>query len=163
MCDLLGVGFTVSKGEPKTKGEGLPLTLSAPTERRACLAAKKLKELVAAKRVHARVTHFISLPMSCPEIVDRYGVYRHMVKTSGYKTIDDTLFISQQRLHITLLVLRLFDSSEEQAAAQALRDAAHDIYDAVDTRCLLLHLKGNSCFSDDPSDVAVVFAPLYSR
>lgn len=148
---------------PAERGGEVGVPLWGPTEKRVCLAVRKAQQLMAKMRSSAPVTHFISLPLATPDVISRFEVYKHLVLASGYQTIDETLFISKEKLHITLLVVRLLSATEVQAAADALKAASADIYDAVGTRTLRLHMKGNSCFSDDPSSVAVVFAPLYSR
>ncbi|KAL8450892.1 hypothetical protein Emag_002998 [Eimeria magna] len=142
--------------------EAVVVRLRGPSERRVCLAVKKTQELLVGLRARCPVTHFISLPLNTSETASRFEVYRHLVLASKYKTIDETLFIPKEKLHVTLLVLRLLSKAEVEAAAAVLKAASSDIYDAVGTQTLRLHLKGNSCFSDDPSAVKVVFAPLYS-
>ena len=159
----LGVSYSRPQKVAATRGHEMLLSLWGPTEKRVCLAKKKAEELAAKQRRFLPVSHFISLPLSTPEVKSRFEVYRHLVLASNYPTIDESLFVSKDKLHITLLVLRLLNAAEVQAAAQVLKAAAADIYDAVATRTVLLHVKGNNCFTDDPSDVSVVFAPLYSR
>ncbi|OEH79535.1 kh domain-containing protein [Cyclospora cayetanensis] len=162
-ASLDAIGARVGRGKMLAgRREEVVLPIWGSTERRVCLAVQKTQRLMTQMRCSARVTHFVSLPLSLPDMIARFEVYRHLVMASGYKTIDETLFINQEKLHITLLVLRLLTPAEVAAAAEALKSASAEIYDAVGTRTLRLHLKGNSCFSDDPSAVSVVFAPLYS-
>ncbi|CDJ37719.1 KH domain-containing protein, putative [Eimeria tenella] len=147
---------------PRGRTGDVVLPLRCCTQRRVCLAVRKVQQLVASKRSSLPVTHFVSLPLATPELQARFEVYKHLMLASKYPGIDESFFISKHKLHITLLVLRLLTPAEIKAAEAAVKAAAADLYDAVGTRTLLLHLKGNSCFSDDPSAVSVIFAPLYS-
>ncbi|KAL8443930.1 hypothetical protein Emed_006473 [Eimeria media] len=158
----LNVSAEPQKKKETLEEEAVTVRLWGPSERRVCLALKKTQELLVGLRASCPVTHFISLPLNTSETASRFEVYRHLVLASKYKTIDETLFIQKEKLHVTLLVLRLLSKAEVEAAAAVLKAASPDIYDAVGTQTLRLHLKGNSCFSDDPSAVKVVFAPLYS-
>ncbi|KAL8439890.1 hypothetical protein Efla_006509 [Eimeria flavescens] len=162
LLDALGVR-TEAKSTRVSANEGVvTVPLWGPTEKRVCLAVKKTRGLLAQLRASCPVTHFISLPLNTSDTIARFEVYRHLVLASKYRTVDETLFIQKEKLHVTLLVLRLLSEAEVAAAAAVLKAASPDIYDAVGTQTLRLHVKGNSCFSDDPSAVKVVFAPLYS-
>ncbi|KAL8272542.1 hypothetical protein Esti_003541 [Eimeria stiedai] len=158
----LGVSGEPQRTQETVEDEAVAVRLWGPSERRVCLALKKTQELLVGLRASCPVTHFISLPLNTSDTASRFEVYRHLVLASNYKTIDETLFIQKEKLHVTLLVLRLLSEAEVEAAAAVLKAASPDIYDAVGTQTLRLHLKGNSCFSDDPSAVKVVYAPLYS-
>ncbi|KAL8435765.1 hypothetical protein ACSSS7_002247 [Eimeria intestinalis] len=162
MLAALDVSAEPQRPQEAGEDEAVTVRLTGPSERRVCLALRRTQELLVGLRASCPVTHFISLPLNTVDTTSRFEVYRHLVLASNYKTMDESLFIQKEKLHVTLLVLRLLSKAEVEAAAAVLKAASPDIYDAVGTQTLRLHLKGNSCFSDDPSAVKVVFAPLYS-
>lgn len=146
---------------PGREGDEL-VSVRGSSDRRVCVVIKQLKSLFQRERLRKHFTHFVSLPLADSQRQGRFNVYKHMVSASG--GIDERLFVDGRKLHITLLLLRLLSPAEGRDAAAILRDASAEIYDAVGTQTLLVHLKGNAAFSEgDASTASVVYAPLYSR
>ncbi|PHJ26058.1 akap7 2 5 rna ligase-like domain protein [Cystoisospora suis] len=130
-------------------------------DRDAVISAKVEVEFILEEILsNMRYTHFVCLPMTDPKLLDRFEIFRSQLKTS-FPDLDDTLFISPRRLHFTILLLKLPTKQDEEECKRVLESLSPAVYDAVDTRTMLLHLKGLFIMNDDPKAAHVVYTTQY--
>lgn len=106
-------------------------------------------------------THFISLPLTDPRFQDRYNIFKTQV-LAAYPGFDEALFAKPEGLHITVLLLRVITEEQDTRCREVLDNLSREVYDAVDTRSLVLHLKGLDLMNDDSSAATVIFTTQYT-
>jgi len=80
------------------------------------------------KKIH--YTHFLSIPLNKKEIMDNYNSFKNDVLEKYDKTaynIDESLFQTPSKLHLTIGMLKLLDDNEKKQAIDALMDCKEKI------------------------------------
>ncbi|KEP66869.1 UNVERIFIED_CONTAM: hypothetical protein HHA_271250 [Hammondia hammondi] len=132
------------------------------SHRDSLLSVKAEIEILLEQRKPARrYTHFICIPLIDPRLGERFNIFKAQL-TAAYPDLDDALFAQPNRLHFTILMLHLPTRDSEERCQQLLESIGPQIYDAVDTRSMRLHLKGLEIMNDDPSATHVVYTTQYS-
>eukprot|EP00920_Eleutheroschizon_duboscqi_P021024 GHVT01049571.1.p1 GENE.GHVT01049571.1~~GHVT01049571.1.p1 ORF type:complete len:448 (+),score=48.21 GHVT01049571.1:3503-4846(+) len=157
-----------STGRNKDVREAVDTTtvqLEGQNARELVTASGEIRTFLDSHRDRLPVTHMISIPMvSNNEPVEGQGDFakrftdlKQQILAKNYPTIDESLFINAAKAHMTIVVLRLLSVQETERCVLAMQEASSAIYDAVGTRCLVLHLKGLHAMTDDPSATDVVY------
>lgn len=101
------------------------------TSRRSIISARnRIDLLVESSRKKVQFTHFLSIPLTDKNIIDAFREFKNDVihKTGkGARRVNEKIFQNEERLHLTLDVLKLMDENERQAAAKKLIDCKKDI------------------------------------
>ncbi|XP_014478832.1 PREDICTED: activating signal cointegrator 1 complex subunit 1 isoform X2 [Dinoponera quadriceps] len=150
---------------PKKKDQDENIVITAQ-DRKAIVSAKhRIDLLVEASKKKIRFTHFLSIPLNTEEIIEKYYSFKNNVLENYGKTaynIDESLFQTSSKLHLTIGVLKLFDDKEKEQAVNALMHCKENIIDPILEKAgpLNIHLRGVACMNDDPTEVKVLFAQV---
>ncbi|CBZ53780.1 hypothetical protein NCLIV_035610 [Neospora caninum Liverpool] len=151
--------FHVSIQMPSANEEEVTIQGS---QRDSLLSVKAEIELLLEQQKPARrYSHFICIPLTDPRLGERFNIFKAQLK-AAYPDLDEALFAQPNRLHFTILMLNLPTKESEETCRHFLESLGPRIYDAVDTRCMRLHLKGLEILNDDPSSAHVVYTTQYS-
>ncbi|XP_070051853.1 uncharacterized protein [Nicotiana tomentosiformis] len=122
-------------------------------------------------------SHFVSLPLAIyPELVNKLINFQSSVlgitevsksPTSESKAsellelgIEKSIFINPKTFHLTVLMLKLWNKDDFEAAAQVLRSVSPKVLDALESRPVSIRLKGLECMRGSPAKAYVVYAPV---
>lgn len=86
--------------------------------------------LIEASKKKIRYTHFLSIPLNKEEIINKYISFKNDILEKYSKTaynIDESLFQTPAKLHLTIGMLKLFDNYEKQHAFEALEDCKEHV------------------------------------
>ncbi|OTF79611.1 activating signal cointegrator 1 complex subunit 1-like protein, partial [Euroglyphus maynei] len=131
-------------------------------------AFRRIRDLEQSFRLKQLLTHFISIPISFePEIKKRFLDFKTAIlsdpKLSITKSIDESVFQSEHRLHLTLSILYLGDLYEQKKASKYLENF-HQTYLEPFLKehqsPIMLHVKGIDIMNDDPSEANVLYAKV---
>ncbi|CEM08630.1 unnamed protein product [Vitrella brassicaformis CCMP3155] len=134
-----------------------PVVITAPMKESVLSAKAEVEIIIEREMDRLPYTHFISLPLTGGDVVSRVEKWQQDAMRRGYRSIDGSLFMPARRLHFTVCMLRLHTQAQVDKCAQLLQSLSKDIYDAVNTRTVLVRLKGLFILNDDPSSVDVVY------
>jgi activating signal cointegrator complex subunit 1 len=73
-------------------------------------------------------THFLSLPLNDATLQNNVNQLSTEISEKGF---DSSLFISNQQLHLTVVMLKLYNEDLKQKAIQLLEKYAPAIYDLL--------------------------------
>ena len=132
-------------------------------------AFKRIRDLEHSSRLKQSLTHFISIPLSFePEIKKQFLNFKTAIlsdpKLSITKSIDESVFQSEHRLHLTLRILYLGDSYEKKKAMKYLDNFYQSYLQPflVEHQSpIILQMKGIDIMNDDPSEANVVYAKVF--
>lgn len=100
-------------------------------DRKAIVSARhRIDLLVEASRKKIRYTHFVSIPLNTKEIIDKYNSFKNDILEKYDKAtynIDESLFQTSSKLHLTIGMLKLLDDNEKEQAVNALRNCKENI------------------------------------
>ncbi|XP_019868874.2 activating signal cointegrator 1 complex subunit 1 [Aethina tumida] len=147
---------------PKTNETG-DVKIIGNNERTVASARSQVALVVLTKREKLPVTHFISIPMTSPEIQKNFEKFRDEI-LNGPKTrgIVPSVFQSPANLHLTLTMLMLLDEKEIEEARQTLKicqqETIHKLFPRGQEHTIVV--KGVEIMNDDPSDVHVLYGKI---
>lgn len=100
-------------------------------ERKAIVSARnRIDLLIEALKKKMRCTHFLSIPLNKKGIIDKYISFKNDILKKYNKTthnIDEFLFQTPSKLHLTIGMLKLFDDNEKKSAVDALTNCKENV------------------------------------
>jgi len=109
-------------------------------------------------------THFLCLPLNYDEIMTNVTKFQGEIIQESEKNpiegFDASIILPPQQLHLTILMLKLYTKKQIEKVKQILEELKPQIYDTVDTRSLVVNLKGLEIMNDDPSQVDVLYVQI---
>lgn len=148
---------------PKKIGEN-EIVISGPTRSSVASARRRVSLIVMSYRRKHEVTHFISIPMIGSNIKAGFLEFKKQVLETccGARGIEESIFQTAERLHLTLCTLVLVDKVEREAASRTLEECKRDVIDPVlEHKPLKLRLAGIEYMNDDPAEVDVLYAKVH--
>jgi len=121
-------------------------------------AARMVKDIVAEARLKQRPTHFLSIPVNSDFMKQNFNQFKEEVCNLG---VDPEYFTTQEKLHLSLLMLNLGDKEEEDIAKRFLDSAKTEIIDPLLSAITLnIRVKGIASMNNRPNAVHVLYAQM---
>lgn len=92
-------------------------------------AMKELHTVIAEIRSQSKPLQFISIPTISDEIKTNFLEFKDKVVQKQYKGVEESIFQKAEKLHLTITVLSLFNSSEIEEVTQCLQKYKKDVFD----------------------------------
>lgn len=148
---------------PKKLNEN-EIVISGPTRASVASARRRVTLIVMSYRRKHDATHFISIPMVGNNIKAGFIEFKKQVlETCGQaRGIEESIFQTAERLHLTLCTLVLVDKVERDMASRILDECKRDVIDPIlEHTPLKLKLAGIEYMNDDPAEVDVLYARVH--
>lgn len=133
-------------------------------------AYRRIKQLEQASRMKQNFSHFLSIPLSFDtNFKAKFNEFKNLIlsdpKCSKAKCIDESVFQSSDRLHLTVKILYIGDSYERKFAIKHLESFQEKflqkiLLDNNINEPIILHIKGLDIMNDDPSEANVLYAKI---
>ncbi|XP_050361567.1 activating signal cointegrator 1 complex subunit 1 [Nymphalis io] len=123
-------------------------------------AKRRINMIVIASRMKQKSTHFISIPLNLPNIIEQFEHFKDSVLRDCSSTgLEESLFIRAEKLHLTVGVMCLMDNEERLTASKLLTEAREKCIMPLlnDYQPLQIRLKGLSYMNDDPKEINVLY------
>ncbi|XP_078431853.1 uncharacterized protein LOC144703540 isoform X2 [Wolffia australiana] len=105
-------------------------------------------------------SHFVSLPLAIyPELVEKLSDFQN-ASVLPELGIDKSIFIKPKTFHLTVLMLKLWNTERVAAAAEVLQRVSPKVLQALDNRPISIRLKGLECMKGSPVRARVLYAPV---
>ena len=147
------------------RGEDGPIVLHAKSKRSLSSAKQRIEVIMWSNRQKEDITHFICIPLGDKKIQDKVAEFKNdVLRTCGKcEGVDEQLFQSPIKMHITLAVFKLFTEKEQFEASLAIQKAVEVAKAALGSPAKhhQINLKGIACFTDDYSAVNVLYAEVH--
>ena len=121
--------------------------------------------IVANARQKQQFNHLITFPLTFDEFKKRLRCFKEeVVKTcSSDRGINESVFVNQNKVHLTLGILVLMDNKEKNDATTLLQECNRKyVKQLLNGKPLTVHLKGLEYMNDDPSSVDVLYIKVNS-
>jgi len=108
-------------------------------------------------------THFISIPLTASlQISDKLKTFQKQVfeTCADSRGVDPSIFVTAPQFHLTIIMLKLYNSEQKQAAINLLKESEGILYDMVETRSVVLSLRGLEIMNDDASQADILYAKV---
>eukprot|EP00759_Apiculatamorpha_spiralis_P026007 PhF_6_TR29209/c0_g1_i1/m.42735/K18666/ASCC1; activating signal cointegrator complex subunit 1 len=140
------------------------LLIRAPEKHSVCAAKLRIDIIVEEFKDKVAYTHFVSIPLGTiptlqPKLTALIDEMKLYVAACPNSNIESSLFQKPSKLHLTLLMLRLYTEDEKERAAVLMKDIQKwvaDEFSAIDA----VHVHRVNYMNDDPSKVNVLYLEL---
>ena len=146
---------------PRREEDG-PIVIRGPSRRQLLAAKKRIEVIIWSNRPKEAATHFISIPLNVPQLMSGLEEFRSQVwrECSRSEGMNKILFQIPGKMHLTLVMLRLFSSEEEERAVSEIREKLAALKDEFGSLQFPVKLCGVESMNDDPSAVDVLYAKI---
>ncbi len=131
--------------ESEREEEAVPSANNGSRQSRAQIAPLQARE-------EGGYTHFLSIPLNsadCEELRKSFAALKAKVLALKLPNLRDTDFIRPAALHITIGMLSLPTAEHVERARRLLQWCQRSVYDAVDTRSVVVRLEGLDAMGND--------------
>uniref|UniRef100_A0A6P7G2M0 Activating signal cointegrator 1 complex subunit 1-like n=1 Tax=Diabrotica virgifera virgifera TaxID=50390 RepID=A0A6P7G2M0_DIAVI len=138
------------KGNVKIMGE---------QERKVASARTQISLIVNQRKEKLPISHFVSIPMVSDSVKAKILEFKENILKDPARGISDSIFLSSEKLHLTISTLTLLDDEEITTAKKVLRNCYEEIISKAfpKNRTYSIHMKGIEIMNDDPSSVNVLY------
>ncbi|XP_017066603.1 activating signal cointegrator 1 complex subunit 1 [Drosophila eugracilis] len=167
---LIGLkGSTKRRIEEETKAEiyvprqnerSNNVIIKAKQRSQVCAALRQIRHLIVSLRKKMRPTHFLAVALNSGEVQERYVELKKKIMDAKLPGIDEELFISERKIHLTLGVYVLLDDEERQRAINELEVCRSLLADLKTP--LEMKVKGLEIMNDDPSSTRILYGRIES-
>lgn len=144
------------------RGELGPVVVQAATRKHLIAAKKRIEVITWSNRSREPATHFIGIPLNTDVIQNGLEKFRKQVLYECPDTdgMSEALFQSPAKLHLTLVMIRIFNQEEEKRAIKEIHECLSDLRKELGSLQFSIKLSGIECMNDDPSVVDVLYAQV---
>ncbi|XP_031343533.1 activating signal cointegrator 1 complex subunit 1-like isoform X2 [Photinus pyralis] len=124
-------------------------------------ARRTVQSIVAEIRNKQPAAQFISIPVNSEEVQRNFQQFKDAILSAGpIEGVEDSVFQSPLKLHLTICVFVLLSPSEKEEAVKALNDCKTEVLDTFlsSETPLKVHVAGIDCMNDNHSKVNVLYA-----
>lgn len=146
---------------PRRGAEG-PVVIKGHSYHKLTAARKRINVIVWSNRMKEDATHFISIPLNTAAIMGKLEEFKSCVlrDCSRSEGVTDVLFQKPAKLHLTLVMLRLFSSAEVDKAIGVIRESIRTLQSQLSSQTFPVKIVGLDSMSDDPLAVNVLYAKV---
>ncbi|XP_076756573.1 uncharacterized protein LOC143426806 [Xylocopa sonorina] len=131
-------------------------------------ARRRINLLIEASRKKLECTHFLSIPLNEGHIIMKFNMFKNEVLTNSGKMsrgVDERIFQTPSKLHITIGVLTLVDDTERNQAIEALNYCKDYIVKPIIEKHgqIPIHIQGTEIMNDDPCESNVLYAKILDK
>ncbi|EDV36343.1 uncharacterized protein Dana_GF12010 [Drosophila ananassae] len=143
---------------PRQNEKSNEVIIRAKERSQVCAAMRRIRHITASLRQKMKPTHFLAVALNSGEVKDNFIELKKKILEADLPGIDETLFISESSIHLTLGVYVLLDDAERKRALEELetcRSLLENLVTPFD-----LKMKGLEIMNDDPSATRVLYASV---
>lgn len=140
------------------------ITIKGEQRANVIAAKSKIDAIIKRGRFKQSMTHFVSLPMVNPIVIDNYLAFKKIVldECGQCRGITELLFQDQFRLHLTITCFVLCNAAEIKRAIKLMEQCENTIIKPMNLKSLDVLVSGLDYMNDDPSEVNVLYAKVES-
>ncbi|XP_046446258.1 activating signal cointegrator 1 complex subunit 1-like [Daphnia pulex] len=139
------------------KGQSGDVAITGMNPKDVTSAFVRISLIVSNARKRMPFTHFVSIPLTTPEIKTRFLQFKNDVLRFSRGAIEDDLFQNPDKLHLTIGTLVLLTNNDRIQAAQSLQNCKSRIRDIIGSAPIEIEIRGVEYMNDDPSKVDVLY------
>lgn len=143
-------------------GETGKIVITGPTERSVASAWSRVNMIVLQNRDNKQITHFVSIPVVSEEIWKNFDDFKQkIVSGPPLRGVDETVFQTPGKLHLTIAPLVLLDDKEIEIAVEALHNYKNTLSELfLNSGPIKIVLEGLEIMNDDPTAVDVLYGKV---
>nr|CAH0100675.1 unnamed protein product [Daphnia galeata] len=139
------------------KGQSGDVAITGMNAKDVTSAFVRINLIVSNARKRMPFTHFVSIPLSTPDIKTRFLQFKNDVLRFSRGAIEDDLFQNADKLHLTIGTLVLLTNDERVQAAQSLQNCKNRIRDIIGPNPIEFEIRGVEYMNDDPEKIDILY------
>eukprot|EP01061_Rhynchopus_euleeides_P007100 TRINITY_DN16084_c0_g1_i1.p1 TRINITY_DN16084_c0_g1~~TRINITY_DN16084_c0_g1_i1.p1 ORF type:complete len:436 (+),score=175.36 TRINITY_DN16084_c0_g1_i1:104-1309(+) len=155
-------GCSIAVPKTKREEEEVGLVIRGLSEQSVLGARGRIEYIVESSREKLPYTHFLSIPLDMASLQPRVSSLLQEIRTKhcgGACNIEPAMVQKEAKLHLTVLMLRLYGEDSLKKAAASLRKC-QTMIQQIFTEADKLHVLGVDCMNDDPTQVHVAYLKI---
>jgi len=141
------------------------VVITAEREKIVVAAKNRIDEAIVVGMNRLPYTHFISFPLTIGDIPKNFTKFKSSILENYMDAspgLDESCFIEPERLHLTILMLKLYSQEQIKKTQELFKDNKFldQVQRILDGRPIIIEIKGLEIMGDDPSDVGVLYGKL---
>ncbi|KAK9888931.1 hypothetical protein WA026_001150 [Henosepilachna vigintioctopunctata] len=126
-------------------------------------AKAQIVSIIADIREQLSPLQFVSIPLYSSEIKHNFEEFKKNILAENHGGVEESIFVSSLKLHLTILVFTLLNEQEIQEALNTLRECKNLFLRNVDQRKnpIKMKVQGLNCMNSNLSKVNVLYAEPY--
>ncbi|KAL3280682.1 hypothetical protein HHI36_003919 [Cryptolaemus montrouzieri] len=147
---------------PKNGKDGL-LEISGDSEETVEEAREQIHSFIADIRQHYPAMQFIAIPLLSDEIKKNFTEFKDKILSENHEGVEESIFQSPLKLHLTVAVFTLLDDKEKQVAIEALEKCKNELFqkDEDTSTPMKIKVSGLNCMNTDLTKVNVLYADAH--
>ncbi|XP_022914170.2 activating signal cointegrator 1 complex subunit 1-like [Onthophagus taurus] len=145
------------------QGETGDIVITGSSERDICSARLRINLIVLQMREKHQVTHFLSIPLVSDQINKNFEIFKSKLMSGPpLRGVEESIFISPQKLHLTLATFVLLDDYEIDNAVGVMHECQSEILHSLFKNAppLKIVMEGIEIMNDDPTSVDVLYGKV---
>uniref|UniRef100_R4FP12 Putative activating signal cointegrator 1 complex subunit 1 n=1 Tax=Rhodnius prolixus TaxID=13249 RepID=R4FP12_RHOPR len=143
------------------QGQSGDIVITGPDKYSVARARKRIKGIVFVQKNRSAFTHFISIPFTDATFQQGYLIFKgRVLETCQERGIDESIFQSEDKLHLTICTLVLCDDVDRAEASNALQECKEIVISPILQKKLELEMTGIEYMNDDPTEVDVLYGKI---
>ncbi|RZC38393.1 jmjC domain-containing protein 4, partial [Asbolus verrucosus] len=137
------------------------LVITGESEEKISEARDEIHSIIGEIRDQYMAMQFVSIPTLSDEIIENFAKFKKdILNGDKIEGMEESIFQSPQKLHLTIVVFALLDDHEKSEATKALQDYKNTILDPLikKTGPLKIKIFGIDCMSENLKKVDVLYA-----
>ncbi|XP_055917615.1 activating signal cointegrator 1 complex subunit 1 [Eupeodes corollae] len=135
------------------------VSIKGKSRKDVCAARRRLELVAESLRKKIQATHFTCVPVCTGDIKKAFDNLKESILYENFYGIDEDLFLSRDKLHITFASCKLLDDEERVKAAQIFNECKEFLANMPHIK---VKVRGLEIMNDDPSSVNVVYGCIES-
>ncbi|XP_075213153.1 activating signal cointegrator 1 complex subunit 1 [Lycorma delicatula] len=166
-------GATRKRLETETKtqinvprlGQDGDIVITGNSKNNILIAYRRVNLIIMTARRRQQYTHFISIPFCGEQVKKRFLEFKkEVLEQCKDRGVEESVFQSADKLHMTLCTMVLSDDVERNNAAQILQKCKTDVIDGLlNGQSLKLRICGIEIMNDDPAEVNVLYGRIHCQ
>lgn len=125
-------------------------------------ARRRIDMIIESSRKKIKPTHFLSVPLNDGHIIMKFNEFKAHVLSLNARGIDNTIFQTPSKMHLTLGMLLLLDDAERNLAIEALDHCKEHIIKPIVEKYgkISLRIQGVDIMNDDSAETRVLYGKI---
>lgn len=146
-------------------GQDGDITITGSDRKGIISARNRIDLLVEASRDKVKGTHFLSIPLNEGHVIMKFNSFKNDVLQNFGETargVDNIIFQTASKLHLTIGMLHLFDDADKQRAVEALDYCKETIINPIIEQHgqINIRLQGIKIMNNDSANATVLYATV---
>uniref|UniRef100_A0A0A9VS66 Activating signal cointegrator 1 complex subunit 1 n=1 Tax=Lygus hesperus TaxID=30085 RepID=A0A0A9VS66_LYGHE len=138
------------------------IIVTGPDKKSVSSAKTRISMMVMSSRKRQAFTHFISIPFNAQAFQNGFLTFKEEVMNNCKdQGVEESIFQSPDKLHLTITTLVLGDDVERKLAAAALEKCKEDVIrPLLPAEPMKVEMRGIEYMNDDPSAIDVLYGKV---